>query len=264
LIRLPLGLPTSSNRRFAKAKKLLDGIVHGIIERRRSGGEAHDDVLGMLMSATDEHDGGSMDDAQLRDEVMTLFMAGHETIATASTWTLLLLHQHPEIAARVRDEARSVLAGRAPGFDDLPRLPYLGQVIDESMRLYPPVWIVERQALAEDQLGPWRIPKDTIVGVSPWLMHRHGGLWDEPLRFDPDRFAPERLQERAKLAYLPFGAGPRICIGNHFALMEAKIILATIVQRWSISVDAPEAVRFDPSVTLRPAGGLPGRLHALT
>lgn len=263
LVRLPLWLPTASNRRFAKAKHLLDGIVHGIIERRRASKESHDDVLGMLMSATDESDGGGMDDAQLRDEVMTLFMAGHETIATTSTWTLMLLHQHPEVAARVRDEARTVLAGRAPGFDDLPRLPYLGQVIDESMRLYPPVWIVEREALAEDQLGPWRIPKGTTVGVSPWLMHRHPGLWDDPLRFDPDRFAPDRLQERAKLAYLPFGAGPRICIGNHFALMEAKIILATLVQRWSVSVDAPETVRFDPSVTLRPAGGLPGRFHAL-
>ncbi len=267
IVRLPLWLPTPSNLRFARAKRVLDGIVHEIIEQRRQSmreGEApREDVLGTLMAATDESDREGMTNQQLRDEVMTLFMAGHETIATAMSWTWMLLHQHPEVAARVRDEASTVLGGRAPGFDDLPRLVYTGHVIDEVMRLYPPAWIVERQALADDQIGPWRIPKGAIVAVSPWVLHRHPGLWADPLRFDPDRFAPERAEGRPKHAYLPFGAGPRVCIGNHFALMEAKIILATVIQHHVVEVLRPEAVELDPKVTLRPKHGMPGRLVRL-
>jgi cytochrome P450 len=265
LVRLPLWLPTRSNLRFGRAKRLLDGMVHRIIEERRladaRGESQRDDLLGMLMAATDESGTERMSDADLRDEVMTLFLAGHETLATAMSWTWMLLHQHPEVAARVRAEARAVLGGRAPTFEELPRLVYTGQVIDEVMRLYPPVWIVERQALADDRLGPWRVPAGTIVSVPPWVMHRHPGLWPDPLRFDPDRFAPERAEGRPKHAYLPFGAGPRICIGNHFALMEAKIILATVIQRHAVEVLRPERIELDPRVTLRPKGGMPGRLH---
>lgn len=265
IVRLPLWLPTPSNVRFGRAKRVLDGIVHGIIEERRRslarGASQQGDLLGMLMAATDESGTERMSDADLRDEVMTLFLAGHETIATAMSWTWLLLHQNPHVAARVRQEACEVLEGRAPGFEDLPRLPYTGQVIDEAMRVYPPVWIVERAAIEEDRLGPWRVPPKAIVAVSPWVMHRHPGLWPDPLRFDPDRFAPEHAEGRPKHAYLPFGAGPRICIGNHFALMEAKIILATVIQRYSLEVLRPERVQIDPRVTLRPKDGMPGRLR---
>lgn len=261
IVRLPLWLPTPSNLRFAQAKRVLDGIVHAIIDGRRRSGEVHDDVLGTLMAATDETGTERMDDIQLRDEVMTLFMAGHETIANAMSWTLLLLHQHPEVAARARDEIDGVLGGRTPGFDDLPRLPYLGRVIDESMRLYPPAWIVEREALDDDQLGPWHIRKGTIVAVSPLIMHRNPALWHEPERFDPDRFDPERVEERSKHAYLPFGAGPRVCIGNHFALMEAKLILAMLLPRYAVDLDDPAAVIPDARVTLRPKGGMPARLR---
>jgi cytochrome P450 len=264
LVKMPLWLPTPSNRRFAKAKHVLDDIVHRIIDGRRRSGEQRDDVLGMLMSATDESGTERMDDRQLRDEVMTLFLAGHETIATAMSWTFMLLHQHPEIAQRVRAEACAVLGDRTPTVDDLPSLVYLGQVIDESMRLYPPAWIIERQALAEDHFGKWRIPKGTIVATSPYVLHRNPALWSDPLRFDPDRFAPGKLEERAKLAYMPFGAGPRVCIGNHFALMEAKLILAMVARRWSIEVKDPASVRPDPKVTLRPASGMPARLQRAT
>ncbi|MCX4247963.1 cytochrome P450 [Paraliomyxa miuraensis] len=279
LVRIPLWVPTPSNLRFGRAKRTLDAIVHGIIEQRRtdlSRGEApRDDLLGMLMAATDEDaaevarsedESTGMTNQQLRDEVMTLFLAGHETIATAMSWTWMLLHQHPEVAARVREEATSVLGGRAARFEDLPRLVYTGQVIDEVLRLYPPAWIVERQALAEDRLGPHRIPAGTVVATAPWVFHRHPALWKDPLRFDPDRFAPDApasLRERHKLAYMPFGAGPRICIGNHFALMEAKIILATVIQRYAVEVFDPESIGFDPAVTLRPRGGMRGRLHRL-
>lgn len=265
LVRLPLWLPTPSNLRFGRAKRVLDGIVHGIIEARRKamaqGCAPHDDLLGTLMAATDESGTERMSDADLRDEVMTLFLAGHETIATAMSWTWLVLAQHPQVAERVRREAHEVLGGRPPSLEDLPHLVYTGQVIDEAMRLYPPVWIIERQALAHDVLGPWRVPAGTIVGVSQWVMHRHPRLWPEPLRFDPERFAPERAEGRPRHAYLPFGAGPRICIGNHFALMEAKLILASVIQRFAIDVTRPERVEIDPRVTLRPKGGMPGSLR---
>lgn len=265
LLRLPLWLPTPSNLRFGRAKRVLDGIVHHIIEERRRSAQAgdaqRDDVLGMLMAATDESGTERMSDEDLRDEVMTLFLAGHETIATAMSWTWMLLHQHPDVAARVRDEAATVLGGRAPGLHDLPRLTYTSQVLDEAMRLYPPAWIMERAALEEDRLGPWRVPPRAIVAVSPWVLHRHPALWPEPSRFDPDRFAPERAEGRHKHAYLPFGAGPRICIGNAFALMEAKIILATMIQRYAVEVTRPDRVVPDPKVTLRPKDGMPGRLR---
>jgi len=259
VLRLPLWVPTRSNLRFNRAKRVLDRIVHDIIETRRRG-QPRDDVLAMLMAATDDTGTERMSDQQLRDEVMTLFMAGHETIATAMSWTWLLLHQHPHVAERVRQEAAAVLGGRAPGFDDLPQLTYTGQVIDEVMRLRPPAWIVEREALADDQLGPWHVPAGTIVAVSPFMMHRHPGLWRDPERFDPERFDPARAADRPRHAYLPFGAGPRVCIGNHFALMEAKIILTTIIQRYAVVVVDPESVRMDPRVTLRPLN-MRGRLY---
>ncbi len=260
IVKLPLWVPTPSNRRFAKAKRVLDDIVHRIIEHRRRDASQRDDVLGMLMAATDESGTERMSDAQLRDEVMTLFLAGHETIATAMSWTFMLLHQHPEIAAKVKGEVRAVLGDRTPTVDDLPSLVYLGQVVDESMRLYPPAWIIERQALGEDEIGRWRIPKGTIVATPPYVLHRNAALWEDPLRFDPDRFAPGKLEERAKHAYMPFGAGPRVCIGNHFALMEAKLILAMVMRRWSVAVKDPASVKPDAKVTLRPAGGMPSTL----
>ncbi|MEX1369422.1 MAG: cytochrome P450 [Nannocystaceae bacterium] len=263
IVKLPLWVPTPSNLRFGRAKRRLDAIVNDIIEQRRRADEPRDDVLGMLMAAVDDDGAPGMNDQQLRDEVMTLFMAGHETIATAMSWTFMLLHQHPEVAAKVRDEAQAVLQGRAASMSDLPRLPYAGQVIDEVMRLYPPAWIVERQAVVEDRLGDYVIPTGTIVAVSPWVMHRHPGLWEQPERFDPERFAPGRAEGRPKHAYLPFGAGPRVCIGNNFALMEAKIILTSVAQRYRIEVDRPDEVALDPRVTLRPRDGMPGHLHRL-
>jgi len=264
LVPLPLWVPTPSNLRFARAKRRLDGIVHQIIEGRREAceaGEIGDDLLGMLMSATDESGTERMSDQQLRDEVMTLFMAGHETIATAMSWTWMLLHEHPEVATRVRQEAQEVLGGRSPGFEDLPKLAYTGQVLSEVMRLYPPAWIMEREAIEDDVLGPWKIPAGTTVAMSPWVLHRRPELWEDPLRFDPDRFAPGRDEGRHKYAYLPFGAGPRVCIGNHFALMEAKIILASVIQRFGVEVDDPDGVELDARVTLRPLGGMAGRLR---
>ena len=259
IVPMPTWLPTPLNFRFHRAMRVLDATVHRIIAERRASGGDRGDLLSMLMSATDEGGTGGMSDAQLRDEVMTLFLAGHETIATAMSWTWSLLSRHPEVAGLVREEARSVLGGRAPRVEDLPRLVYTGWVVDECMRLFPPVWVIERSAIEGDVVAGYEIPPRWIVAASPWTLHRHPGLWEDPQRFWPERFAAERSETRPKHAYLPFGAGPRICIGNHFAKMEAKVILATVAQRFAVEV--PDTPRPEPGVTLRPRGGMRGRLQ---
>ncbi len=257
VMRLPLWVPTPSNIRFRRAQLLLDAAIHKIIAERRAHGEDRGDLLSMLMAVTDEETKEQMTDQQLRDEVLTLFLAGHETIATGMSWLWKLLTEHPEVAQRVRDEAIGVLGGRAPTFAELPQLEYAGRVIEEGMRLHPPVWLFERTALQDDELAGYPIRKGTIVAASPWTVHRHPALWDDPLRFDPDRFLPERAKNRHRYAYIPFGAGPRICIGNNFALMEAKVILTTLIQRFDIEVHTPGQIRADAGVTVRPLGGMP-------
>ncbi len=262
-IRLPLWLPTPGNLKFHRAQRTLDEAIGRIIAERRANPGDRGDLLSMLMSVEDELTAEQMTDQQLRDEVLTLFLAGHETIATHMSWTWKLLAENPQWAKKVRDEAHAVLGGSAPTFEDLPRLEVAGRVISESMRLYPPVWIFERTAVEDDVVCGRPIAKDTIVAACPWTLHRHPALWSDPLRFDPDRFLPERVAQRHRYAYIPFGAGPRICIGNNFALMEAKIILTTLMQRFDIDVDDPANIGLDAGVTLRPEGGMPGRVRAL-
>jgi cytochrome P450 len=209
----------------------------------------------MLMAATDE--AGGMSRKQLRDEVVTLMLAGHETTAVALSWTFLLLSKHPDVARKLAAEVDDVLGDRAaPAIEDLARLRYTGWVVDESMRLYPPVWMVERQAIADDVIGGYRIPAGTYVGVSPWTLHRHPAYWENPEGFEPERFAPEREKERPRYVYLPFGGGPRTCIGNSFALMEAKILLATISKRYTLALRPGERPEMDSGVTLRPKRGI--------
>jgi cytochrome P450 len=263
-IRLPLWLPTPMNVKFKRARRRLDATIHRIIAERRRGSHDASDVLGMLMAATDDVDNTGMTNEQLRDEVMTLFLAGHETIATAMSWTWMLLSRHPEVAARVREEAQQVLEGRTATFADLDRLPHIGRVIDESMRLYPPVWIMERQALEDDEIAGYAVPKGTIVAVCTWTLHRNPALWEDPLRFDPDRWLPERSADRHRYAFVPFGAGPRVCIGNQFALMEAKVLLSTIAMRYAIDVDPSFDEAFEAGVTLRPKPSMPATLRRLT
>jgi cytochrome P450 len=242
--------------RFARAKKTLDDLVFRIIAARRESGEDPGDLLGMLMSARDEDTKASMSDAQLRDELMTLVLAGHETTGNALSWTFYLLSRHPDVARRLKGEVDAVLGERPPALDDLPHLAYTRQVIDEALRLYPPAWIVERQALAHDEVGGFAIEKGAVVGVSPWSIHRSTKLWDNPEGFDPERFRPEAIAARPKLAYLPFGAGPRFCIGNAFALMEIQIIVAMIAQRFVLDLVPGHPVVPDPLVTLRPRHGV--------
>ncbi len=263
IVRVPLWLPTPANRRFQRAKKLLDATVQKIITERRAHGRDEGDLLSMLMSITDQSGEERMTDAQLRDEVMTLFLAGHETIATSMSWTFLLLSQHPDVLSRVRQEVAAVAGDGPIRFADLPQLEYTGWVVNEAMRVYPPVWIIERQALQDDVIGGYRIPKGTIVAVSPWGLHHSPKLWRNPERFDPERFSPDRSEGRNKYAFLPFGGGPRVCIGNNFALMEAKIIVATLARRFDVDIAADPPPTPEPRVTLRPQGGMRARISAV-
>jgi cytochrome P450 len=256
-------LPTPQNRRFDRAMKVLDDLVRAIIaERRTTGGDRGDrgDLLAMFMETRDEETGERMDDKQLRDEVMTMLLAGHETTSNALAWTFHLLAANPDAAERVRDEADAALADGIPPFEALRRLRYARWAVQEAMRLYPPVWLFARTAKADDLLpGGRRVPAGTTVFVCPYTLHRDPAHWPDPETFDPERFSDERSAGRPKTAYVPFAAGPRQCIGNEFALMEATIILAMVCRDWRLAhAGAPPAP--EPSVTLRPKGGMPMRL----
>lgn len=260
-LSIPLWLPTPNNRRFRRASATLDDIISGIIAERRAAavdGVVADtgDLLSMLLLAQDE-DGRHMPDRQVIDEAVTLFAAGHETTSNALTWTWYLLAQHPEIEAKFQAELAEVLGGRAPTVADLERLTYTHMILKEALRLYPPVWILNGRTPQEDvSLGGYTIPAGSIVFISPYLMHRLPQYFPEPDRFDPERFRPEREKELPRYAYIPFGGGPRVCIGNAFALMEARLILATIGQRYRLTLAQAEPAELLPQITLSPAGGL--------
>lgn len=256
IVRVPPWVPTPTNFRFRRAMQTLEEVVQRIVDERRARGETGDDLLGLFMQARAEG-GGAMSDRQLRDELMTMVLAGHETTAVALSWTWHLLGRHPEWAARMRDEAREVLGDRDPTWDDLPRLEQTEHVLREAMRLYPPAWIVERRAIEDDVIGGYRIPKNATVAVSPFVLHRHPGAWERPDDFDPTRFTHERSAHRARYAYLPFGAGPRVCIGGQLAMIEAKLIAAMIARRFRLEPASDAAIVPEPLVTLRPRGGVP-------
>lgn len=256
---LSLRYPTPRNRRFHRCIEHIDAFVYRLIRERRAG-RGGSDVLAMLMRAHEESGVPPMDDEELRDQILNLFFAGFETSASAMTWTFLLLSKHPEAARRIAEEAATVLAGKPMRYEHLAKLEYLGWVLNEAMRLYPPIWTNERVAQEDDVIDGYRIPKGTMVAVSTWLLHRNPRLWDAPERFDPLRFSPARSVGRHKHAFVPFGLGPRTCVGHHFATMQSKVMVATIVQRMAIEVAVtdPKPVT---AVTLRPAGKVPGRLR---
>jgi len=250
-------LPTPQRHRLYKARDALYTIVDKLIAQRRARSrDRENDLLTMLLEARDAETGCGMNDQQLRDEVITLMVAGHETTSGALTWTLLLLSQHPEIEARLREEYTRVLGGRAATIEDLPQLTFGRMVLEESMRLYPPAWAFGRQALDKDEIGGYRIAKGAFVLLFPAATHRHPDFWEQPDVFDPERFAPERATGRHRFAYIPFGGGPRVCIGNQFALTEAQLILATILPRYQFRLLPGANVTPEPLITLRPRGGL--------
>ncbi len=262
---LPEFITRPRGRGFTGAVATLDRIVNRIVAERRASGESRDDLLSMLLEARDEDSGEGMTDKQLRDELVTLFLAGHETTAIALTWTFHLLAQHPAAEAKLHAEVDEVLgtglpARPAPAFEDLERLPYARMVAEEALRLYPPAYVFSRRAAADDQLGPFHMPAGVHIVISPYALHRRPDYWPEPDAFRPERFAQDAPADRPKHAYLPFGGGPRICIGNSFAMMEHAIVLAAAARRWRLESIPGHEVRTEPRITLRPRGGLPMRV----
>jgi cytochrome P450 len=253
-------LPTPQRRRFDRSVAKLDSILYGVVERRRkNGGAETSDLLSMLLHAQDE-DGTQMSDKQLRDECMTLFLAGHETTALNLSWTWLLLSQHPDVDAKLARELRDVLGDRPATFADVPKLPYAGHVIAESLRLYPPAWSLGREAREDVELGGYHVPRGAQVWFSPWAIHRDARWFDDPDTFRPERWEGDQAKKLPRYAYFPFGGGPRFCIGQAFAQMEAVLLLATLARAFRVEVLPKPAVVPFASVTLRPKHGMRVRL----
>ena len=261
LAELLLRLPLPESRRLRRARSDLDRVVYGIIESRRAERRPRADLLALLLAAQDEDTGAHLTDDEIRDEVMTLFLAGHETTANALTWTLVLLARHPEVETRLHAEIDAVLGDRAATFDDLRDLPFTRQVFSEALRLYPPAWAISRLAVRDTVLGGHRIPAGSILTISPYVLHHDVRLWAHPEAFDPDRFAPEADVKRHKFAFLPFSAGPRGCIGEQFAWMEGVLVLATLARRWKLRLPDNEPIPLQPSITLRPGRPIPVIAH---
>lgn len=258
---LPPWFPTSRNRSFARAKRLLDRVVLGLIEKRRQAQHKPNDLLSLLLAAQDEETGKGMTDQQVKDEVLTLLTAGHETVGAALSWAWYLLGQHPNIQRDLHDEVHGRLRGRSPTLDDLPHLPMAKAVFEEAMRLYPPAWGLPREAIQSDEVKGFPIPRKAILVLCQFVTHRHPDFWTEPERFDATRFLPGQTAERHRFAYFPFGGGPRICIGNNFALIEGPLVLATIAQRFRIELLPDQTIVPDPTFTLRPKHGVLARLR---
>ncbi len=260
-LALPLRVPTPGNLRFRKVLQTLDRVVFDIIaERRRAPGDRRD-LLSMFMLAEDEDTGERMTDKQLRDEVLTMLMAGHETSANVLTWTWYLLSQHPDVEAKLAAELREVLDGRMPAMHDLSRLTYAEMVLQESMRIYPAIYSFHRNAIREDEIRGYAIAPGQVLSISPYVVHRHPEFWPDAEQFDSERFTPDRVAERHRFAYIPFAAGPRLCIGNRFALAEMQLILATVAQRYRLRPVAGQKVIPQAQVTLRPKYGIRATLE---
>jgi cytochrome P450 len=251
---VPAWLPTPGNLRYRRALRKLDRVIYRIIHQRRAEGGRGEDLLSLLLRAHDE--GGGMTDRQLRDEATTLFLAGHETTANALSWTWYLLARNPEVEAKLLAEVQNVLGGRPPTVADLPRLPYCERVVTESLRLYPPAYGFGRLAVRDCEVGGYRVPRGTTVIVSQWVTHRDPRFFEDPLAFRPERWAGDLHKRLPHYAYFPFGGGPRLCIGSNFAMLEAVLVLATVVARYHFTLlpDPPVVPR--PVVTLRPAHGI--------
>jgi cytochrome P450 len=263
LILTPTWLPTPRNIRAKIATRRLDKIIFRFIEERRASGKDAGDLLSMLLAARDD-DGSCMSDRQLRDEAITIFLAGHETTANALSWTWMLLAQNPAVEAKLHAELDTVLAGRTPCLDDLPNLPYAGQVITESMRLYPPAWGMARVAIEDVEIGGYPIPKGCGVSLAQWVVHRDPRWFDAPQEFRPERWEGDLMKRLPRFAYFPFGGGPRQCIGNNFAVMEAQLLLAAMAQRFRIRLVDGRPVVPMPSITLRPRYGIWGKIEERT
>lgn len=260
LFLTPVWLPTAANRRFKKALHQLDAVLFRFIRERRESGERKNDLLSLLLDARDEDDGGQMTDRQVRDEAMTLFLAGHETTALALSWTWLLLAKHPDVEARLVREWETVLGARDVASEDWSRLPFTEHVLLEAMRLYPPAYVMGREAVRDITVAGYPVPRGTTLMMPQWAIHRDPRWWDRPEEFRPERWAAEMAKSLPKFAYYPFGGGPRQCIGNQFAIMEMVLTLAAIGRRFRFVVDQTVEVKPQPTFTLRPLPGIPMRV----
>jgi len=258
---LPVAVPTPRNLRLLKALRDLRRAVQRSVDERRQSGEPAGDLLSAMLAAKDEQTGEVMNPEQLLDEIMMLLVMGHMTTAMAATWTWYMLSRHPEADARMRAEIAAVVGDRPAEFKDVQSLVYTRMVIEETLRLYPPSWGISRIALADDEIGGWRIPAGSVVTLSPWVTQRRPELWPQPERFDPERFAPGSGGERPRFAYYPFGSGPRVCIARDLALMELPLILATVARRYRLRAVAGHAVVPVRGITLEPQDGLPMTLE---
>lgn len=254
IFQLLFRLPVPATRRLERRRAEISAIVGRMIDERRASGTRGGDLLSLLLRA--QEDGLGLSDDEVRDEALTLFLAGHETTSNALTWTWWLLSQHPEAETRLHAELDGVLAGRRPAVDDLERLPYTAMVLEESMRLRPSAWAIGRRAIADHALGAYVVPSGAVVVVSPYLLHHDARWFPDPDAFRPERFSTTVAPERPRASFLPFGAGPRMCIGEGFARMQARLLLATIASRWRPRLLADHPVDLQPAISLRPKHGM--------
>jgi cytochrome P450 len=255
-VRLPITWPLPAHRQFRRHMQALDTIVLNIIDKRRRRTADTDDLLALLLEARDADTGEQMSDRQLRDEIMTLFLAGHDTAAQTLSWVWYLLEQHPAVYRRLVAEVRAVVGNRTPTAEDVQQLTYTWMVLQEVMRMYPPAWLISRSPLAPDTIGDYTVPAGAVLLLSLYGLHRNPRVWADPGSFNPDRFAPDQASMRHPFAYMPFGAGPRICIGNRFAMLEMIITLTMIIQRYDVALVADHPIEPEPLTVLRPKHGV--------
>ena len=255
--------PRPENIQYRHTIAEMDEAIYKLIQQRRDSDEETEDLLSMLMHARDEETGQQMNDKQLRDEVVTLMLAGHETTANALSWTWMLLSKYPEVRNKLQDELNQVLAGRSPTVEDIPQLRYTDMVIKESMRLYPPVSIIGREAVQDCTIGDYAVPEGCAIQISQWVMHRDPRYFENPEIFQPERWEDNLEKRLPRGVYIPFGDGPRVCIGRGFALMEAILLLATIAQKFQLDVLPGFPIVPQPSITLRPEYGVKVQLKQL-
>lgn len=262
-VSAPLFIPTAENKRFIAARRLFTDTIQRLIAEQRASGQQGLDLLSMLLGARDADTGEGMSDQQLQDEIFTFLIAGLETTSAALQWILIELSRHPEALARVREEQRRVCGDEPPRPEQISQMPYTRMVIDETLRLHPPVFGLTRRVVRDDRIGDYDIPKGVQLLVSPYALHRHPGIWSQPDSFAPEQhFAPEQAEGRSRFAYIPFGAGPRQCIGNAFALMELQVIVPTLAAAFDMSLTQPSDVSSETSMTLRPKGPISMQMRA--
>jgi cytochrome P450 len=252
---LPEWLPIPYNLRVKRHRDTLHQLMDKIIETHRSG-ETREDLVSLLLSAQDPQSGKALSETEIRDELMTIFLAGHETTGTGLSWMLYMLSKNPAVRTKLEHEIGEVLGGRTPTLGDLTQMPYSRMVVEESLRMYPPIWLYPRQAVQDDEIGGYHIPAGSSVFLTPYVTHRHPAYWEKPDEFDPERFTPDKVAARPRFAYFPFGGGQRQCIGNHMAMMQLQTVLIMITQRYRLEPLPEHPVSHAFLVSLRPVNGI--------